>query len=118
MRWGLLFIDLNDYKQVNDLYGHVAGDKVLVDFAKKLKASIRPGDLFASGTVSGATVGSLGSLLEMSWNGEREIALDDGTTRTFLENGDRVTLRGWCGGHGRPRIGFGECTGIVMPARV
>ncbi len=76
-------------------------------------AVVRPGDLFASGTVSGRTVGSLGSLLEMSWNGERPIALADGTTRTFLEDGDRVTLRGWCGGDERPRVGFGECTGTV-----
>jgi diguanylate cyclase (GGDEF)-like protein len=45
--WGILFIDLNDYKQVNDLYGHVAGDRVLVEFAKKLEASSRPGDLVA-----------------------------------------------------------------------
>lgn len=46
-QWGLLFIDLNNYKQVNDAHGHIMGDKVLVDFARKLEASIRPGDLLA-----------------------------------------------------------------------
>ena len=46
-QWGLLFIDLNNYKQINDVHGHVTGDKVLVDFARKLEAGIRPGDLLA-----------------------------------------------------------------------
>lgn len=77
---------------------------------------VRSGDLYASGTVSGTSEGSLGSLLEMSWNGSRPIRLDDGSERTFLEDGDTVTLRAWCGGDELPRIGFGECTAIVLPA--
>jgi fumarylacetoacetase len=60
-------------------------------------ASVRPGDLFASGTVSGPERGSEGSFIELSWGGERPITLPDGTTRTFLEDGDRVILEGSAG---------------------
>ena len=56
-------------------------------------ASLRNGDLFASGTISGPEKQTRGSLLELSWNGTEPIALDDGSTRTFLEDGDVVTLR-------------------------
>lgn len=79
--------------------------------------AIRSGDLYASGTVSGQQPDQFGSLLELSWNGERSIELDNGEPRTFLEDGDTVTIRGWCEmGHGQ-RIGFGECVGTVLPAR-
>jgi fumarylacetoacetase len=78
---------------------------------------IRPGDLYASGTVSGAERGSEGSLIELTRGGREPLRLQGGVTRTFLEDGDRVTLRGWCGGDGRPRVGFGEVTGTVQPAR-
>lgn len=78
-------------------------------------AGSRTGDLFASGTVSGEEDGTLGSLLEAAWNGQRPITLRDGSTRTFLEDGDTVTLRGWCVATGATRIGFGTCTGTVMP---
>ena len=85
-------------------------------------ATVRPGDLFGSGTVSGPTKGERGSLVELSWGGREPFALDDGSTRTFLEDGDTVTLRGWCGGGGsdgddRPRIGFGSAVGTIVPAR-
>lgn len=76
-------------------------------------ASTAPGDLFASGTVSGPSPGTEGSLIELSVNGTREIALPDGTSRTFLEDGDRITLRGWAGGGDTPRIGFGDVTGTI-----
>jgi fumarylacetoacetase len=79
-------------------------------------ASIRPGDLFASGTVSGPDRGSEGSLIELTWRGERPIELPDGTTRAFLEDGDRVILRGWAAGEGATRIGLGEVSGTVVPA--
>lgn len=78
-------------------------------------ASVRPGDLFASGTVSGPDPGSEGSLIEMSWNGERPIELPDGTTRCFLDDGDRVTLRGWAGSDPAGRIGLGSVTGTIVP---
>ena len=76
-------------------------------------ASLRTGDLFASGTVSGPEPDAVGSLIERSWDGERPIPLPDGTTRTYLEDGDRVTLTGWAGGDGRPRVSLGEVVGTV-----
>ncbi len=76
-------------------------------------ASLRTGDLFASGTVSGPSHHQRGSLLELSWGGAVEVALDDGATRTFLEDGDEVVLRAT--GPGGLRLG--ECRGVVLPAR-
>ena len=76
-------------------------------------ASTRSGDLFASGTVSGPSPGSEGSLIELTHRGERPLDLPDGTRRAFLLDGDRVTLRGWAGGAGRPRIGLGEVSGTI-----
>ena len=78
--------------------------------------NVRAGDLIASGTVSGLEATALGSLLEMTRNGVEPIRLDDGTNRTFLEDADRITLRGWCTSDGAPRIGFGSCRGVVAPA--
>lgn len=78
-------------------------------------ATIRPGDLFASGTVSGPTRDEFGSLLEITWNGTQPIELADDATRTFLENGDTVTIRGRCTSPGAVSIGFGECVGMVAP---
>lgn len=77
-------------------------------------ATIRPGDLFASGTVSGATREELGSLLEITWNGSQPIVLGDGTIRTFLEDGDTITIRARCSTEGAIPIGFGECTGTIV----
>ncbi|MFH1103782.1 MAG: fumarylacetoacetase, partial [Actinomycetota bacterium] len=54
-------------------------------------------------------------LIELTWNGEHPISLPDGTQRTFLEDGDTVTLRGWCARDGAVRIGFGECVGTIVP---
>ena len=72
------------------------------------------GDLFASGTASGPTPGERGSLIELTWRGAEPLTLADGSTRTFLEDDDTVTLRGWCGGDDQPRIGFGEATGTIV----
>ena len=80
-------------------------------------ASVRNGDLFASGTISGPEKQTRGSLLELSWNGAEPIALDDGSTRTFLEDGDVVTLRAWAPGPDGARIGLDEVTGTIRPAR-
>ncbi|MHB8146010.1 MAG: fumarylacetoacetase [Vulcanimicrobiaceae bacterium] len=79
--------------------------------------AIRPGDLYASGTISGVTPESLGSCIELSWNGERPIELPNGERRTFLADGDEVTLRGWCERPGVRRIGFGQARGTIVPAR-
>lgn len=77
--------------------------------------NVRPGDLYASGTVSGPTPDSYGSLLELAWKGTRPIELPDGRTRKFLADGDTVILRGWGRGDGY-RVGFGECRGTVLEA--
>jgi fumarylacetoacetase len=79
-------------------------------------ASLRTGDLFASGTVSGPEPGQRGSLLELSWNGTEPLTLADGSTRTFLEDGDVVTISATAPGVGGGRISFGEVTGRVEPA--
>jgi fumarylacetoacetase len=78
--------------------------------------NLQPGDLFGSGTQSGAAPGEAGSLLELSAGGKRLIALDSGESRTFLADGDRVIFRGWCERDGCRRIGFGEVWGLVLPA--
>lgn len=75
--------------------------------------AIRPGDLYASGTVSGSEPGTYGSLIELTWGGRDPITLSDGSQRTYLEDGDEVILRGWCERDGLPRIGFGECRGTI-----
>jgi fumarylacetoacetase len=80
--------------------------------------NLRPGDLIASGTVSGTTKESRGSLLERTWRGTEPLQLPNGETRKFLEDGDEVIMRGWCSRDGFPRIGFGECRGTVVPARL
>jgi fumarylacetoacetase len=80
-------------------------------------ASLRTGDLFASGTVSGPAADQRGSLIELSWGGTEPLALPDGTTRTFLEDGDVVTLTATAPGTGGGRISLGEVTGRVEPAR-
>jgi fumarylacetoacetase len=76
-------------------------------------ASLRTGDLFASGTVSGPERHQRGSFIELAWNGAEPIELPDGTTRVFLEDGDTVTLRATAPGVGGVRIGFGEVTGTI-----
>jgi len=76
--------------------------------------NLRPGDLLASGTISGPTEDSYGSMLELAWRGERPIQLSSGETRSFLQDGDRVTLTGWCQGDGY-RVGFGEVSGTIRP---
>ncbi len=80
-------------------------------------ASLRTGDLFASGTVSGAGREERGSFLELSWNGSEPVTIDDGSTRTFLEDGDEVSVSAWAAGADGTRIGFGSVTGRVAPAR-
>jgi fumarylacetoacetase len=76
-------------------------------------ATARPGDLFASGTVSGPNPAGFGSLLERSWNGTQPMTLTDGSQRTFLEDGDTVTITGRCSAPGAVSIGFGTCSGTV-----
>jgi fumarylacetoacetase len=79
-------------------------------------ASLRAGDFFASGTISGPDADQRGSFIEMSWNGTRPLHLSDGSTRGFLEDGDTVTITARAPGRGRVAIGFGEVSGTVHPA--
>ncbi len=78
--------------------------------------NLEPGDLLGSGTQSGPTPEEAGSLLELTEGGKRRCISPRGETRTFLEDGDRVTLRGWCERPGCARIGFGEASGTILPA--
>jgi fumarylacetoacetase len=79
-------------------------------------ASVRTGDLYASGTVSGPEPSQRGSLIELSWGGSQPIELADGTARTFLEDGDTVSISATAPGPDGSRIGFGEVTGTVIAA--
>jgi fumarylacetoacetase len=77
--------------------------------------NMEPGDLFGSGTISGSTDDSLGSMLELSWKGSREVTFPDKTVRKFLKDGDSVNIKGYCEGDGYC-IGFGDCEGKALPA--
>ena len=77
---------------------------------------MRTGDLFASGTVSGPQRAERGSLLELTWNGTEPLELPDGTTRTFLQDGDTVTISATAPAVGGGRIGLGAVTGTIAPA--
>ncbi|MFA6615506.1 MAG: fumarylacetoacetase [Hydrogenophaga sp.] len=79
--------------------------------------NLQPGDLFGSGTLSGPSLDQAGALIELTAGGKHPLSLPNGETRTFLEDGDAVVLRGWCEKAGAARIGFGECRGTVLPAR-
>ena len=79
--------------------------------------NLNPGDMFGSGTLSGPSADSAAALLELTVGGKHPVQLPDGEQRVFLEDGDTVTLRGWCQREGAARIGFGECVGTVLPAR-
>ena len=76
---------------------------------------MRAGDLLGSGTISGPTKDSRGSMLELSWGGKEPLTLQGGQTRNFLEDGDTLTLKGTCKGDGFT-VGFGECAGTILPA--
>ncbi|MEU6851649.1 fumarylacetoacetase [Actinacidiphila alni] len=80
-------------------------------------ASLRTGDFFASGTISGPERESRGALIELSWNGEQPLELPDGTRRSFLEDGDEVVISATAPGPGGTRIGLGEVSGRIAPAR-
>ncbi len=79
-------------------------------------ASLRTGDVYASGTVSGPEVDQRGSFLELSWGGKQPLPLPSGREVRFLEDGDEVTLSAWAPGAGGVRIGLGPVTGRILPA--
>jgi fumarylacetoacetase len=77
--------------------------------------NLQPGDLLASGTISGATEESRGCMLELTWRGANPLKLPNGDTRKWLEDGDVLSITGWCEGDGY-RVGFGEVSGRILPA--
>ncbi|XP_060536463.1 fumarylacetoacetase [Cylas formicarius] len=78
--------------------------------------NVNPGDLMASGTISGDASDSFGSMLELSWKGTQPLKLSDGSQRKFLQDGDTVIIKGVCQGDDF-NVGFGECRGELLPAR-
>ena len=77
--------------------------------------NIQVGDLYASGTISGPSPGTFGSMLELTWNGGRPLNMPDGSERRFIEDGDMVLMRGYAEREG-VRLGFGLCSGKILPA--
>jgi fumarylacetoacetase len=77
--------------------------------------NLQPGDLLASGTISGPTEDSRGCMLELTWRGANPLTLPGGETRKWLEDADTLSITGWCEGDGY-RIGFGDVTGTILPA--
>ena len=77
---------------------------------------INSGDMMGSGTISGTDPGSYGSMLELTWRGEKPITMNDGTERKFINDGDTVIKRGFCESNGL-RIGFGEVATKLLPAK-
>jgi fumarylacetoacetase len=113
-----LSVELNGHRiggtNFRDMYWTMAQQ---LTHASSNGTAIQTGDLYASGTVSGAEPGQYGSLIEMSGNAAEPFELPDGTVRTFLANSDSVVLRGTCSAPGAVTIGFGECAGVILPAR-
>ena len=95
-----------------DLYWNIAQQLV---HASSNGTNICAGDLYAAGTVSGSTPDSFGSMIELAWRGTQPVGFPDGSSRVYIEDGDTVHMRGWAGGDGRPRVGFGSLTGTVAP---
>jgi len=77
--------------------------------------NLQPGDLLASGTISGPTEDSRGCMLELTWRGANPLTLPNGDSRKWLEDGDTLAITGWCQGDGY-RVGFGEVSGRILPA--
>jgi fumarylacetoacetase len=102
------------HSNFRDMYWTVA--QMLTHHASN-GCNLRPGDLIASGTVSGPEKENRGCLLELTWRGKEPITLPTGEVRRFLEDGDEVILRGYCEREGFRRIGFGECRGMILPAQ-
>jgi fumarylacetoacetase len=77
--------------------------------------NLNVGDMMASGTISGKSENSYGSMLELSWGGKKKITLDDGLSRTFIEDYDSVIMRGYCKKN-EIRVGFGEVRSKLLPS--
>ena len=99
--------------QATDLYWSMA--QLLVHHASS-GCNLRPGDLLGSGTISGSSKESRGCLLELTWRGAEPLALPNGETRSFLEDGDELEITAFAEREGAVRIGFGRCVGTILPA--
>jgi len=119
---GMEAIRISRSNAFNDMYWTLA--QMLTHHASN-GCNMQPGDLFASGTISGKEVGTTGCLLESTWQGvgpdskplpRKAIDLPTGETRVFLADGDEVIIRGWCEKPGFRTIGFGECSGVIEPS--
>ena len=106
--------EAKDISRTNFKYMYWSSVQQLVHHASS-GCAMNVGDLLGSGTISGPDKSQRGSLLEISWNGTEPIALASGVTRTFLEDGDSLVMRGWCQGDGY-RVGFGEVEGMIVAA--
>jgi len=101
---------------------HSSGMDLYWTFAQMLAhhtstgCNMRPGDLLASGTVSGTGEDQRGCMLELTWRGQNPVKLPTGEERKFLADGDRLMIKGHCEREGAVRIGFGECSGVVLAA--
>jgi fumarylacetoacetase len=111
MRGGNLEPVLVSRGSFKDMYWTIA--QMLTHHASN-GCNLRPGDLLASGTVSGPTKESRGCLLERTWRGTEPLDLPTGEQRRFLEDGDEINIRGYCERGSYMRIGFGECRGIIV----
>jgi fumarylacetoacetase len=80
-------------------------------------ASLRTGDLYASGTVSGPEPGQRGSMIELTWNGTEPLTLPDGTTRAWLEDSDELVITATAPGPDGTRVGLGQARGQILPAQ-
>jgi len=78
--------------------------------------NINPGDLYASGTISGPTPDSYGSMLELAWKGTKPLTLSDGTQRVFVHDHDTLILKGFAT-NGKIRVGFGQCVTKILPSK-
>ncbi|MCA0177296.1 MAG: fumarylacetoacetase [Proteobacteria bacterium] len=78
--------------------------------------NLQPGDLLGTGTLSGPTLDQAGALIELTVGGQQPLTLPNGEQRTYLDDGDRMVLRGWCERPGAARIGFGDCAATLLPA--
>lgn len=78
--------------------------------------NLEVGDMYASGTISGKSEDSFGSMLELTWSGSKPLTLKDGTERKFIEDNDSIIMRGWCEKDG-VRVGFGEVSGKILPSK-
>jgi fumarylacetoacetase len=104
----------NTISRTNFKYMYWSSVQQLVHHASS-GCAMNVGDLLGSGTISGAEKSERGSMLELSWNGTEPLVLESGEQRSFLEDGDSLTMRGWCQGDGY-RVGFGEVEGTILPA--